>query len=116
MVIVDSASVKLTASYKEPTVAVDGSPEIDLASTQVFYTVNGGAQVAGPVSPATAPSGGGNIAVAVTVPVANGTKAVVAGFAVATSLSGKIGAASPIGSFVVDRTLAPGAPTGFTLA
>lgn len=93
----------LTVTYKEPTTNVDGSPLTDLNQTNVYYSINGGAEVKSGNIPPTSVNGGGNVTTTVTVPIAQNQSASVTIRATATDISGNESAKSAAVTKTVDR-------------
>jgi len=93
---------QVDVSYTEPTTNADGSPLTDLDHTTTYYD-NGDGPVNAHEEPATALTGGGNIAVQIIVPVADGEEANVDFWATATDQSGNESEKSPIDTERIDR-------------
>ena len=95
-------------SYLEPTTNKDGSRLLDLAHTSVFFDTGSG-EVRALDAPASSASGGGTIAVTVTVPIIEGMESNVIFYLSATDKSGNESAKSETQILRIDR-LAPAAP------
>lgn len=115
MVIVDASTVRVDGQYTEPAVDADGGQLIDLAYTNVYYRIGTSPAVRGPQVPATSPAGGGLIDTSLLVPVASNQRVTIAFWVTATDLVGIESAPTSTITLVVDR-VAPGVPTGFTIA
>lgn len=115
MVIVDASTVRVEGQYTEPAVDADGGPIIDLAYTNVYYKIGSSPAVRGPQVPATSPAGGGVIDTTLLVPVAANQRVTIAFWVTATDLVGIESAPTQTINLTIDR-VAPGAPTGFTIA
>lgn len=104
--VVTGTTIDIT--YTEPVVNEDGSPLIDLQCTTIYYDRGEGPVVL--ESPkATNLSGGGEIAVTVTVPIGSGEEADVLLWSTATDIAGNEGPPGTIVERRIDR-LAPGPP------
>lgn len=115
MVIIDSSTVRVDGSYKEPTTETDGFLITDLAYTNVYYKFSSAPAVRGPQVPASNTSGGGIVNTSLLVPIATGQRVNVGFWVTATDVSGLEGPATPTITLSIDR-VAPSAPTGFTIA
>ena len=96
------------ATYTEPSTNANGTPLTDLAKTTIYYDLGAGPVVA-KIVPATALTGGGNVATTITVPVLEGQEADVRFFVTASDTSGNESARSGEVIKRIDR-LAPGPP------
>lgn len=116
MKIIDANTVSVSGQYTEPVVDANGQPLTDLAFTTLYYEVQGTTNVVKVQQvPATSPNGGGVIPVTVVVPLASGQTADFVFWVTATSIGGLEGPQTPF-TMHLTRAVAPGAPTGFTLA
>ena len=111
---VQAAPLTFAVTYTEPTKNADGSALNDLAETQVFYAVDGGAPVAVPPVPATGPTGGQLVEQMILIDLTVGASHIVSVFARAKDTFGNESADSNTDSTTVDF-LAPGAPQGTTI-
>jgi hypothetical protein len=114
MQIVDASTVKLDATYTEPTKSVDGVLISDLSYTSIYYQVGTQTPVKVPQVPATKPQGGGSIATSVLFPLAAGQRSIVKFWVTATDLTGNESNKSNEVTLNLER-VSPDAPLGFTI-
>ncbi len=100
----------LTVTYIEPTLNTDSTPLTDLLRTNVYYSLNGAADINVVAVPASRATGGGAITTQVTIPIAVGQSAAVTIRATATDTSGNESAKSVSVSKTIDR-LSPMPPS-----
>ena len=110
MPIVVKNTNNLEFQYQEPTTSVNGTALNDLKETRVYMrALPDGIESVVKIEPASAPTGGGNVIVAVTAPVLPDEEKIMEGWVVAVDNVGNVGPKSNIIQVEVDR-LAPSAP------
>lgn len=100
---------QITLTYKEPSTNSDGSAISDLKLTTVYYTVNDGATVKGPETPATSLTGGILRTVTLNIPIIDSKETVLKFWATATDESLNESLQSTVVIKRIDK-LAPSAP------
>lgn len=115
MVILNDATVQLTAQYDEGTKHLNGSPLTDLLFSSVWYQIGAGVPVKGPDQPATVFGGGGRKLVTFVFPAPLGEVTSGTFWATQTDVKGNQSPASNKVTFAVDRQI-PEAPLNFSVA
>ena len=115
MVVLNDATVQLTAQYDEGTKHLNGSPLPDLLFTSVWYQIGAGAPVKSPDQPATVFGGGGHKTVTFVFPAPLGELTGGTFWATETDVKGNQSPASNKVTFSVDRQI-PESPLNFSVA
>lgn len=115
MQIVDNATVRLNASFTEPTKSVDASPLSDLHHTTIYGQVGTNPASSLVTTPASALGGGGLINTTVLVPAPAGVLTKMDLWVTATDITGNESPPSTHVTVNIDR-IGPAAPTNFTVA
>lgn len=115
MVLIDNNTVRMSATFTEPSLNADGSPLTDLARTTIYVKIGTNPAASVVTVPASQPSGGGNIATTFLVAAQNGSKTTFNAWVTATDLTGNESSPSVSVTFEIDR-VGPVAPVDFLLA